>query len=80
MKTKNILTETFNLSKGKFAAKDGKTYNVIMIDPATSESTFPFKDEIKKFGAVWLKAAKTWGWFLNDNETLMFMRTRLSHV
>ena len=68
MKTRNILTEAFNLSKGKFAAKDGKTYNVIMIDPATSESTFPFKDEIKKFGAVWLKAAKTWGWFLNDNE------------
>ena len=69
MKTKNILAEAFNLSKGKFAARDGKTYNVIMIDPATSESTFPFKDEIKKYGAVWLKAAKTWGWFLNDNES-----------
>lgn len=66
---KHLLKEDFNLVKGNFTGKDGKTYKVLMIDPATSESTFPYKDEIKKFGARWLNAAKTWGWFINDNES-----------
>lgn len=69
MVNRSILKEDFNLVKGTFTAKDNKKYKVIMIDPSTSESTFPYKDDIKKFGAKWLNAAKTWGWFVNDDES-----------
>lgn len=52
------LNEDYNIKTGII---DGK--KMIFIDPETSENTFPIKDEIKKYGAKWIKTLKTWGWY-----------------
>lgn len=63
----NLITETFNLKNGKFKKKDGSEVPVVYIDPSTSENTYKYKDEIKKYGATWLTTLKTWGWFIGNN-------------
>lgn len=53
-----LLNEDYNIKTGIINGK-----KMIFIDPETSENTFPIKDEIKNFGAKWLKDLKTWGWY-----------------
>lgn len=53
-----LLKEDFNLRTGIINGK-----KMIFIDPETSETTFPYKDKIKEFGAHWIKPYKTWGWY-----------------
>lgn len=65
---KELLTEIFNIKNGRFRKKDGTEVPIAYIDPTSSETTYPYKDEIKKYGAVWLNSLKTWGWFTNGNE------------
>ena len=45
-----LLNEDYNIKTGIINGK-----KMIFIDPETSENTFPIKDEIKNFGAKWLK-------------------------
>ena len=63
----NLITETFNLKNGKFKKKDGSEVPIVYIDSTTSENTYQYKDEIKKYGATWLSSLKTWGWFIGNN-------------
>ena len=68
MKKKNVLNESFVLKNGIFKKKDGGQVNIVYIDPASSESTFEFKNVIKdKFGAKWLGQMHTWGWFVGKD-------------
>lgn len=61
-----LLNEDYNIRTG---IVDGN--RMIFIDPETSENTFHIKDEIKRFGARWIKSLKTWGWYAGKTpETL----------
>lgn len=62
-----LLTEVFNIKNGKLRKQDGTEIPIAYIDSQTSENTYQYKDEIKKFGAKWLKSINTWGWFTNNN-------------
>ena len=62
-----ILNEVFNIKNATKTAKDGHKYNIAYIDPSTSENTFNFKDEIKKYGAKFFSDMKAWGWHLGSN-------------
>ena len=62
-----MIEEIFNIKNGSFRGKDGKEKKIAYIDPTTSESTFAYREEIKKYGAKWDNYKKTWYWFLNDN-------------
>lgn len=62
-----MINETFNIKNKRLTAKDGHQYDIAYIDPATSENTFPYKDEIKKYGAKFFSDLKAWGWYLGQN-------------
>lgn len=69
---KKLLNEVFNIKKGMMPSKNGKFFPVAYIDDETSESTYKYKDEIKKkYGAQWLRTIGkngVWGWFLSNSE------------
>ena len=66
-----MLNEVFNIKKGMMPSKDGRQFPVAYIDGATSENTYPYKDELKnRFGAKWLRNIGqygAWGWYLGGN-------------
>lgn len=66
------IDEVFNIKKGMMPSKNGKFFPVAYIDDETSESTYQYKDEIKrKYGAQWLRTIGkngVWGWFLSNSE------------
>ena len=62
-----LLTEVFNLKNGTYKKKDGSVVPIVYIDPETSESTFQYKDEIKKYRALWFPPLKTWAWYPNND-------------
>ena len=69
-----MIEEIFNIKNGTFRGKNGQNIKIAYIDPTTSESTFEYKDEIKKYGARWDNYKKTWYWFLNDNPKEVYER------
>lgn len=62
-----MLNEVFNIKNASRIAQDGHEYKIAYIDPQTSENTFQFKDEIKKYGAKFFSDIKAWGWYLGSN-------------
>lgn len=64
---KRLLTEVFNLKNGTYKKKDGEVVPIVYIDPETSENTYQYKDEIKKYRALWFKPLKTWAWYPNND-------------
>ena len=71
---KQLINEVFNVKNGTKPAKNGKSYNIAYIDPGTSESTFDFRDIIKKYGAKYIADMKTWGWFLGNNAEKVYQQ------
>lgn len=67
-----MLNESFNIKNATLTAKDGHEYNIAYIDPETSESTFQYKDEIKKYGARFFSDLKAWGWYLGQNPQVIY--------
>lgn len=65
-----LLKEEYNINVREYTKKDGTQGRVAYIDPQTSESVYPIKDEIKsKFGAQWDKFNKQWFWYLSNDES-----------
>ena len=64
MRYKHLLNEAFNLKNGSLKTKDNKTYQIVYVDPTTSENTYPYKDIFKKYNARFITTLKTWGWYL----------------
>lgn len=71
---KRLINEAFNVKNGKRQAKDGKWYNIAYIDPATSDSTFPYKDTIKKYRAAFFSDMKAWGWFIDPDPNTVYSK------
>lgn len=68
MRYKHLLSEAFNLKNGSLKTKDNKTYQIVYVDPTTSENTYPYKDIFKKYNARFITTLKTWGWFVNSGD------------
>lgn len=64
---KKLINEVFNIKNASRTAQDGHEYRIAYIDPQTSENTFPYKDQIKNFGAKFFSDIKAWGWYLGSN-------------
>lgn len=58
---KSLLIEAFNVIPKQ--AEDGRRY--LVIQGTNGDNTFPYKDELKKFGARFINVGgtKTWGWY-----------------
>lgn len=67
-----MINESFNIKNGTLTAKDGHEYNIAYIDPTTSENTFQYKDELKKYGAKFFSDLKVWGWYLGQNPQVVY--------
>lgn len=69
---KQRIDEVFNIKTGMMPSKGGKYFPVAYIDDETSETTYPYRSEIKKkYGATWLRTIGkngVWGWFLSNDE------------
>ena len=59
----------FSFDVKPFRKKDGGLVNVILVTGDNTDSTRPYKDEMKNFGAKWISGANTWGWFASDDKT-----------
>lgn len=64
---KELLNEVFDLRNGEMVNKYNKTVKIVYIDPMTSENIFPYRDQIKSFGARWDNAKKRWYWVTGKN-------------
>lgn len=64
---KQLINEIFNLKNGTYKKKDGEVVPIVYIDPETSESTYQYRNEIKKFNALWIKPLNTWGWYTKND-------------
>lgn len=62
-----MINEAFNIKNKRMTAQDGHKYDIAYIDPATSENTYQYKDEIKKYGARYFSDLKAWGWYLGQD-------------
>ena len=69
-----MINETFNIKNASRIAKDGHEYKIAYIDPQTSEETYNFRDEIKKFKANFFPDIRAWGWYLGDNPEDIYRR------
>ena len=61
----------FSFDVKPFRKKDGTTTNVILVTGDDTDSTYPYKDEMKNFGAKWINALRTWGWYTSDDKNRM---------
>lgn len=62
-RNQNLINEMFNFDVKPFRKKDGTTTNVILVTGDDVDSTKPYKEDMKKFGAKWINGANTWGWY-----------------
>ena len=53
----------FSFTVKPYKKQDGTMTNVILATGDNIDSTFPFKDQMKQFGALWIKSLHTWGWY-----------------
>lgn len=63
----------FNFKIGGYRKKDGSVSKLIMVTGDDVDSTKPYAEEMKGFGAKWLPNFRTWGWFASsDPEKMKF--------
>jgi len=61
----------FSFDVKPFRKKDGTTTNVILVTGDSTDSTYPYKEEMKNFGAKWINSLKTWGWYTSEDKGRM---------
>ena len=77
---KKILNEAYEWSTQRAINRNGEVYYKVFINPALSESTYEYRGEIKKFGALWDNTMKTWSFVVkgqNREEYENVIRTRV---
>lgn len=53
----------FNFKTVPYKKQDGTMTNVVLVTGDNVDSTYNYKEEMKKFGAKWINSMKTWGWW-----------------
>lgn len=61
----------FSFDVKPFRKKDGTTTNVILVTGDSTDSTYPYKEEMKNFGAKWINSLRTWGWYTSPDSNRM---------
>lgn len=61
----------FSFDVKPFRKKDGTTTNVILVTGDDTDSTYPYKEEMKSFGAKWINSLRTWGWYTSPDSGRM---------
>ena len=61
----------FSFDVRPFRKKDGSMMNVIIVTGDSVDSTKPYKDEMKGFGAKWIGSLNTWGWYCSEDKAKM---------
>lgn len=63
----------FSFKVYPYRKKDGNMTNVIFVTGDKTDSTYPFKEQMKQFGAKWINSYKTWGWYGSEDPKKMRM-------
>ena len=53
----------FNFKVMPYKKQDGTMTNIVLVTGDNVDSTYPYKEEMKNFGAKWISSVKTWGWW-----------------
>lgn len=53
----------FSFTAAPYKKMDGSMTNVILVVGDNIDSTYPYKEDMKNFGAKWIKDRHTWGWW-----------------
>jgi hypothetical protein len=53
----------FSFTATPYKKMDGSMTNIILVVGDNIDSTYPYKEEMKNFGAKWIKDRHTWGWW-----------------
>ena len=53
----------FSFTAAPYKKKDGSLTNIILVTGDNIDSTYPYKEEMKNFGAKWISDRHTWGWW-----------------
>lgn len=61
----------FSFDVKPFRKKDGTITNVILVTGDNTDSTYPYKEQMKEFGAKWINSLKTWGWYTSTDKGRM---------
>ena len=61
----------FSFDVKPFRKKDGTTTNVILVTGDNTDSTYPYKEQMKEFGAKWISSLRTWGWYTSQDSGRM---------
>lgn len=59
----------FSFTVKPYKKQDGTLTNVILATGDNIDSTYPFKEEMKGFGAKWIKSMNTWGWYGSPDQS-----------
>lgn len=61
----------FSFKVHPYRKKDGGITNVIFVTGDNVDTTYPFKEEMKQFGAKWINSYRTWGWYGSNDPNRM---------
>ena len=53
----------FSFDVKPYRTKAGGVTNLILVTGDATDSTMEYKEEMKQFGARWIGALRTWGWW-----------------
>ena len=53
----------FSFKVMPYKKQDGTMTNCILVTGDNVDSTYPYKEDMKNFGAKWISSRKTWGWY-----------------
>lgn len=53
----------FSFTVKPYKKKDGTMTNVILATGDNVDSTYPYREQMKQYGALWIKSLNTWGWY-----------------
>jgi hypothetical protein len=53
----------FSFIAKPYKKQDGSLTNIILVTGDDVDSTYPYKDQMKSFGAKWIEKYHTWGWW-----------------
>ena len=58
----------FSFDVRPYKKKDGGLTNIILVTGDNIDKTFDYKEEMKGYGAKWIGALNTWGWWGSPDE------------
>ena len=61
----------FSFKVVPYKKQDGQMTNIVLVTGDSVDSTYPYKEQMKRFGAKWISSMSTWGWWGSPDMTKM---------